>query len=203
MREGLTKEELGREEWREYGRLFLLAFPEKSRASSKKWRLKNKEHRSEYERQRHLKDPTRTTRQRAKNPERYRAIGHRFRAKHRERLQKEARERRKTDHNWHIKCVLRCRMYQAMRNEWKTGSAIELLGCSIPDFRIYLESKFESGMTWENFGKGKDKWNIDHIMPCAIFDLTDPEHQKRCFHFSNLQPLWATQNMAKGARVCS
>ncbi len=51
-------------------------------------------------------------------------------------------------------------------------------------------------MTWDNYGK----WQIDHKIPCASFDLTDPEQQKSCFHFSNLQPLWAKDNNSKGAK---
>jgi hypothetical protein len=92
---------------------------------------------------------------------------------------------------------LRHRLRMALR--WsrasKLASSIDLLGCSIADFKIYIESKFEIGMSWENYGyKG---WHIDHIMPCALFDLTNPDHQKQCFHFSNMQPMWATRNFKK------
>jgi hypothetical protein len=87
----------------------------------------------------------------------------------------------------------------AVRGTSKSGMVEPLLGCSVESFRLYLESKFEPDMTWENYGlKG---WQIDHIMPMAIFDLTKQEHRKRCFHFSNLQPLWAKENRAKGAKV--
>ena len=51
-------------------------------------------------------------------------------------------------------------------------------------------------MTWQNYGDG---WHIDHIHPCAAFDLTDPEQQKACFHWSNLQPLWAIDNFRKSS----
>ena len=54
-------------------------------------------------------------------------------------------------------------------------------------------------MTWENHGRYG--WHIDHIMPCSSFDLTDPEQQKKCFHYTNLQPLWAHENMSKGAKI--
>ncbi len=76
----------------------------------------------------------------------------------------------------------------------KCAKTTEMLGCSINDFRIYLESKFESGMTWKNYGS---VWHVDHIMPCAIFDLTKPDHQRRCFHFSNMQPLFKEDNLRK------
>lgn len=83
------------------------------------------------------------------------------------------------------------------RGATKCERTIPLLGCSVKSFMLYLESKFEVGMTWDNFGR----WEIDHILPCALFDLTKPDHQRRCFHFSNLQPLWKPENASKGAKL--
>ena len=80
----------------------------------------------------------------------------------------------------------------------KAFKTIELLGCSVQECRQYLESKFQDGMTWENHGMYG--WHIDHIIPCASFDLTDPEEQKKCFHYTNLQPLWAKDNLSKGCK---
>ena len=74
---------------------------------------------------------------------------------------------------------------------------MDLVGCSIPELRKRLTQQFLPGMTWDNYGK----WHIDHIRPCASFDLTDPEQQKQCFHYSNLQPLWAADNLRKGASI--
>lgn len=73
----------------------------------------------------------------------------------------------------------------------------QLLGCSPEFLRGYIEAKFEIGMTWENYGK----WHVDHIIPCAGFDLRNPEAQKECFHYSNLQPLWAEENLSKNDRM--
>jgi hypothetical protein len=67
------------------------------------------------------------------------------------------------------------------------------LGCSIPFLKNHLESKFLSGMSWDNHGE----WHIDHIVPCAYFDLTKKESQLICFNYANLQPLWAGDNIAK------
>lgn len=69
------------------------------------------------------------------------------------------------------------------------------LGCSISYYKTYLESKFQEGMTWENYGVCG--WHIDHIIPCTAFDLTDPEQIKKCFHYTNTQPLWAKDNAKK------
>ena len=75
----------------------------------------------------------------------------------------------------------------------KSASTMELVGCSIEHLIEHFENQFVDGMTWENMGK----WHIDHIRPCASFDLTDPEQQRQCFHYSNLQPLWAEDNIRK------
>src|SRR6185503_3818093 len=68
----------------------------------------------------------------------------------------------------------------------------ELLGCGIPEFKQHIESLWKPGMTWENYGY--EGWHFDHKIPCACFDLTDPEQQKQCFHWRNFQPLWAKEN---------
>lgn len=76
---------------------------------------------------------------------------------------------------------------------------LDLLGCSIVELRESLEALFKPGMTWENYGFGAGKWNVDHIKPCALFDLSDPEQQRLCFHHTNLQPLWHFDNLKKSA----
>lgn len=75
----------------------------------------------------------------------------------------------------------------------KSSSTFDLVGCTVPELITHIESQFEAGMGWEN----REQWHIDHIRPCASFDLTDPEQQKECFHYNNLQPLWAEENIRK------
>ncbi len=93
---------------------------------------------------------------------------------------------------------LRARIREAMKFGWKSAKTRELLGCSIPNFKIYLESRFKVGMTWSNYGR--KGWHIDHIAPCALFDLTKPEHQRICFHFSNMRPMWWRENVSRGVK---
>lgn len=95
-----------------------------------------------------------------------------------------------------IKHRLRSRITMAMRsiNTDRCESSASLLGCSVGEFKKYLENKFTKGMSWENYGK--NGWHIDHIKPCDSFDLTLPDEQKKCFHYTNLQPLWATTKIA-------
>ena len=76
----------------------------------------------------------------------------------------------------------------------KSNRTMELLGCTIDELWTHLESKFTDGMTRDNHGT----WHVDHIKACTKFDLTDPEQQQICFHWSNLQPLWAHDNIRKG-----
>lgn len=89
---------------------------------------------------------------------------------------------------------LRTRIWEVLKRNSKSKNTTSLIGCLPKDLVIYLESKFIDGMTWENYGE----WHIDHIRPCASFDLSIPEQQKQCFHYTNLQPLWAKENLSKG-----
>jgi hypothetical protein len=90
-------------------------------------------------------------------------------------------------------------MYSAVKGYRKTDTTLALIGCSIKDLRLYLESLWQPGMSWETYGT--DGWHIDHILPCASFDLLDPEQQRKCFHYTNLQPLWAKDNLRKHDNV--
>ena len=115
--------------------------------------------------------------------------------------------RRKTDINYKLKKLLARRMLSAIKNIKvsldievnKCARTVELLGCSLTEFKHYLESKFTVGMNWENHGYGDNCWHIDHIKPCSAFDLTQESQQKECFHYSNLQPLWQKDNLTKRA----
>lgn len=103
--------------------------------------------------------------------------------------------REKKKKNPYIKIVinLRTRLSQIINKEYKTLHTIDLLGCTVEEFRHHLESQFESGMSWNNYGK----WHIDHIIPCNYFNLTKEENQYICFNYRNLQPLWAEENCKK------
>jgi hypothetical protein len=106
--------------------------------------------------------------------------------------------RSKTHPEFNLKKNLRSRIHTVLKYKkaTKIDTTMRLVGCSLEYLIAYLEGKFTYGMTWENYGK----WHVDHIRPCASFDLTDPEQQKQCFHYTNLQPLWAKDNLSKGDR---
>jgi len=90
---------------------------------------------------------------------------------------------------------VRCALYNNGTN--KSVSTINLLGCNIKQLKKYLEKQFKTGMSWDNHSK----WHIDHIKPCASFDLREKKEQLKCFHFTNLQPLWALENRQKSDKI--
>jgi hypothetical protein len=94
---------------------------------------------------------------------------------------------------------LRTRVYHALKGINKSGSAVRDLGCSIEELRWWLEFWFEDGMNWDNYGnKG---WHIDHIKPLSSFNLTNREELCKVLHYTNLQPLWAKDNLIKSNKI--
>ena len=104
----------------------------------------------------------------------------------------------KTDIKYRIMRRLRNRIYCSMFRHKKSDTFKKLTGASMEIVWSHLESKFKPGMSRNNYGK---RWHIDHVIPCAAFDLTKPEEQFKCFHYTNLQPLWAKENLKKGAKL--
>ena len=102
----------------------------------------------------------------------------------------------KDQEEYKLTTAIRSRVRIALNNNQKTGSAIDDLGCSVDELKIYLENQFEEGMTWDNWKH--DGWHIDHIKPLSKFDLTDPVQFKEAVHYTNLQPLWWNENLKKG-----
>jgi hypothetical protein len=104
-----------------------------------------------------------------------------------------SRIRRRNDIIFRVKCNLRKRIWDALKNNIKSKRTGKLLGCSIEFLKQHLGNKFKPGMSWFNYGK----WEIDHIKPCAKFDLSKPSEQRKCFNYTNLQPLWMKDNRIK------
>ena len=102
-----------------------------------------------------------------------------------------------------LKNRLRVRLCHALKGRSKVGSAIQDLGCSVEFLKAYLESKFLTGMTWDNHGRGQDKWHIDHVKPLDRFDLTNRDQLIEACHYTNLQPLWELDNLKKSNKFLS
>lgn len=107
-------------------------------------------------------------------------------------------EQRATNPRFKLLKNLRSRLWHAVRdqNATKQNNTLELTGCTISFLKKYLESKFKDNMSWENYGE----WHVDHIKPCSKYDLTKEKEQYKCFHYTNLQPLWGSENCSKGSK---
>jgi hypothetical protein len=130
------------------------------------------------------------------------SLNKKYRQKNKEVLKNKKTEyylkRRNKDAKFKILCNLRHRLNMAVKNNIKYKTTLELLGCTTDFLKDYLEKQFKNGMTWDNYGV---MWHIDHIKPCAYFDLSDINQQKQCFHYSNLQPLFAIDNILKSDKL--
>ena len=115
--------------------------------------------------------------------------------KYKERRKSYESEKRKSDVNFRLRKNLRGIIHQYIKRTKgvKANNTIKLTGCSLNQLRDHLQKKFKEGMNWENYGD----WHIDHIKPASLFDLTKENEQKEAFHYSNLQPLWARENIIK------
>jgi hypothetical protein len=178
---------------KENKRISYLKNKEKVAEKGKEYRLKNKELIAQRRKDDIVNRRIRLANWIARNPE-----------KHKEHVRRQiARTKacpiRKLNKN------IRTRIIMAMKGKNKSAPTLKLMGCSFIELRSYIESKFLPGMNWENHGRWKRgepmKWHIDHIIPCDAFDLTKPEEQEKCFHYTNLQPLWAIDNCIKNNKI--
>jgi len=106
-----------------------------------------------------------------------------------------------TDINYKLRFTLRNRIRDVLFTQGKVKNkrTEELLGCTIENFKKHIENMFLRGMCWKNYGTGG--WVLDHIQPCSSFNLKFNSQQKKCFHYTNIQPLWEIDNLKKGAKI--
>jgi hypothetical protein len=154
--------------------------PIKYKETSKQYYEKNKQHifKKQYERNQ-------------SNPEKRKQYHDNWLKKNPEYYKQYKQKKRQIDLQYKIKCSLRERIRKALKNNFKTGKTIELLGCSIKEYIIYLEQQFDQNMTWENYGV---YWEIDHIIQLHTFDLTNNKMQNQAFNFKNTRPLTISEN---------
>ena len=156
--------------------------PEAARASAHKRYWENREHVLAVK-------SAGKKRRRQENPEKYRAQDRAYMVR-----------RYWEDLAFRLRKVMRTRAYEMLKGKRKALRSLALLGCNMPEFLKYIESLWLPGMTWENYGKGPAGWEVDHIIACSKFDLSDPIQQQACFHYSNQQPLWGVDNRRKSNR---
>ncbi|MHA1738808.1 MAG: hypothetical protein ACTSWD_09500 [Candidatus Heimdallarchaeota archaeon] len=150
--------------------------------------LKNITKKRQYSKDHHLKH---------KNDIDYKNKRLEYREKNKIRLNKQIylihRKYYKNNISYRIKENCRGRINNALRGYTKSLSTMLLIGCEVDYLMFHLQEQFTKGMSWDNYGD----WHVDHIRPCASFDFVKESEQKKCFHYTNLQPLWAKDNLSK------
>jgi hypothetical protein len=168
------------------------------------WKMENPEKDAQYSRNRRRENPAATRlereRYRAKNPHLQSEISKRYVVKNRDKINARERDRCAKDMAYRLSRNLRNQLRYKLRAQiaGKAASALALVGCDIKFLMGYLEAKFQTGMKWSNYGS---VWEIDHRIPCASFDLSDESHQRSCFHYTNLQPLFVSDNRRKWSKI--
>ena len=114
---------------------------------------------------------------------------------------KEIYKQRMNRSNERFTSIIRSRIATALKSQSgrKFAKTEKLIGTTIQKLKEHLEKQFQEGMNWKNHSF--TGWHVDHIKPLASFDLTKPEEQKKAFHYTNLQPLWAKENISKGSKI--
>ena len=170
---------------------------EKRKIIKQRWVDKNPTYHKEYSDKYYKANPDYNKEYYWKNPEYRREKSKEFRINNPKYSQYYIKSKLKTDINFRIAYNMRHRIIYAIKNSKtkKCTKTTNLLSCTVIKLKNYLESKFLPTMTWENYGK---YWHIDHIIPCASFDLSIEEEQKKCFHYTNLQPLFAVTQIIEG-----
>ena len=156
--------------------------PDYMKIKKKEWDVNNSIHKSEYRnkyRTNHLEHKKLTERM--------------FQSKRRELYH----TKHKFDIQFKIKQSARSRIYDVLKGKSKSLSTMDLIGCTIEELKAHIEAQFVQGMNWDNYGA----WHMDHIIPCVKFDLSKIDEQKKCFNYTNLQPLWAVDNLRKGIKI--
>jgi hypothetical protein len=181
---------------KQYSEKYKLQNPDKIRKCNRQYYLKNKN-----------KFKQKNKQYRLKKIDKLNQYNKQYRINNKEKIIKQhnqyTRRRRQTDINFKILCSCRARINQALKNNYKFSHTQNLIMCSISELKLHLEKQWLPGMTWDNYGYGNDKWNIDHIIPCSFFNLIDPVEQYMCFMCKNCQPLWQPDNFEKHNKIIS
>lgn len=141
------------------------------KCSSRAWHIKNKD------KERHRKDE--------------------YRKKHLSWFAAYYKRRRQKHPEYRIRHNMSIMLYQTLNGKCRSAPFMSILGCSLKFFMQYLEKQFQPGMTWSNYGNGINKWNLDHIIPRSKFDHLNPDEIKKCWHYSNIRPMWSSDNSRK------
>ena len=215
--------EYKKEYWKDYYQKNKEAIAE----HGKEYREKNKEARKEYVKEYYQKNREIILLKKKKRDKINKEVAKEYRKKNRERMLERAKEyyqknkearkvyfreysrnRYHTDLRFKMSRILRRTLHEKLSKHLiketnpefsYTETFSSFLGCTLEELKTHIENQFEDGMTWENWTY--DGWHLDHIVPCSSFDLTKEKEQEKCFHYKNLQPLWAEDNLSKSNKL--
>jgi len=156
-----------------------------------KWHIKNRKKAKEF-----------SQKWRFENPEKIKDIAHRWRNKNIEYLKKYQQEyykNKKKDPAYKLNKAISWGVWSSLKGNKKNKQWEDLVGYTLKDLKQYIEKLFLVGMTWDNYGE----WHLDHKIPKSVFNFTKPEHEdfKKCWALSNLQPMWAEDNLKKHVKL--
>lgn len=134
-----------------------------------------------------------------RNRERILAASKAYRKANPEIASRREKKKRAEDPCYAIASRLRCRLRNALNkaSATKSDSTFALVGCTPSDLAAWIERQFLPGMGWHN----RSMWHVDHIVPLIAFDLTCEDQQRVAFHYMNLRPLWAKENISKSDKI--
>lgn len=197
-----------KEQRTEYNKKYWQDTKEAQKEKHKKWREEHKEHRREYnkawveENKEHKKKTD--AEYRIKNWDKKKVQIAKWKRENYAKMKSDpSRKKEFAEHK--IKYNTSRRIREILGQD-KSKKCLDYVGCSLDKFRIMLETQFQDGMSWDNYGENVDGgktrvWHIDHRIPCDAFDMTNELHRNACFHYKNLQPLWWDVNIKKHSKV--
>lgn len=176
--------------------------PEDQKQQQRRYREANRERLKEYQRQWYINNQEEEKVKRKQyyqeNKEQISQREKQYKQRNKQKVNQYRYDRYHSDLQYKLSSLLRCRLEKVINGKQKTGSAVHDLGCTLPELIQHIEQQFTEDMTWDNWSR--TGWHLDHIKPLSLFDLTDPEQYKQAAHYTNLQPLWAHDNLSKGNR---
>lgn len=202
MREWKKK---NREKVREQNRKYRESHKEEIKTSHKAWRDQNREHLNEQARERYKENPQsfkeRKDRYIASHQEQFKESNRRYKQENKQKIADYERNRRQKDPIHRFRSSFICLIRGYLRKKGYKGSKTtwEIVGCDFDTFLTYISNQFEEGMTLETYGHDKGCWNIDHIVPISTAE-TD-EDLERLNHYTNLRPMWASENYKKSRKM--
>ena len=178
---------------------------EEIKARHKAWRDKNREHLNELQREKYKENPQvfkkAGKKYRETHKEQEKERHHRYKVENREKCTDYQRLKRQTDpvYRFRSSFVHLIGLYKRKKNYSRNKGVWEIVGCDFESFLEYIQSQFTEGMTIENYGITKGKWDIDHIEP--IVNCKNDDDFERLNHYTNLRPLWVTENCRRAGKA--